>query len=382
MTFTADARDVSGCELVIFARDVPTNDANVSDTSVVLELVDAVVPHLRSGVTLALMSQVPPGFTRQLRERIRGARPELEFVLYYWVETLIFGRAMDRFLHPERLIIGTDDPGRERPKAFDDELRSFGCPIFQMGYESAELTKMAINLYLSAAVTYANTLSDLCESVGACWRDMVPALRADVRIGAHAYIRPGLGIAGGNLERDLASIALLCRAGGVDGSFVEQLIAYNAERPGWVRRKLEEHVLGVVPRPVVGVWGIAYKKGTRSTKNAISPRFIEELRGRADVRVWDPVVRPSDVDLPATFVADRDAVLEGVDALVILTDWDEFAAPSAAAIRRMRRRVIIDAVGVVDPARAELDGVRYVEMGRPVSDSAAEATDSATAPIL
>jgi len=376
MTFTDDAAALGACDLVIFSRDVPTDAANVSDTRVVLDLVDRVLPHLRRGATLALMSQVPPGFTRALGARLRAARPDAAFELYYWVETLIFGRAVDRFLRPERLILGSADPSGARPAAFDRELQAFGCPIFQMGYESAELTKMSINLYLSAAVTYANTLADLCEGVGACWADMAPALRADARIGPQAYIRPGLGIAGGNLERDLASLAGLCRTRGVNGSFIETLIAYNTERPGWVRRKLDEHVFlpGIAPagqKPVIGVWGLAYKKGTRSTKNAIAPRLLEELRDLAVLRVWDPVVLPTEVDVPATFTASRDDVLDGADALVILTDWDEFSAPPRAALERMRHRLVIDAVGVVDLARAELSGVDYVAMGRPAAPPSA-----------
>jgi UDPglucose 6-dehydrogenase len=310
------------------------------------------------------MSQVPPGFTRALGERIRRRRPDLGFQLYYWVETLVFGQAVERYLRPERIILGCADPAAARPPALEAGLRRFGCPILPIRYESAELTKTAINLYLGTAVTYANTLADLCEAVGADWTEMMPALRLDRRIGPAAYIRPGLGIAGGNLERDLVTLRELCRAAGVDAAFIDTLIEYNARRYRWVHRQLAEHVFATTPHPLVAVWGLAYKKNTRSTKNSMALRVIRELRGQAEVRAWDPVVTAAEIDAPAKVVTDRDEALAGADCLLILTDWEEFALPSALALASMRRPLVIDCVGVVDETRADLAGVRYIRMGR------------------
>ena len=364
LQFATDFSLLKECALVVVSRDVPTDARNVSDLAPVNELVDRAIPHLASGVTLVVMSQVPPGFTRALGERISSRRPDLAFQLYYWVETLIFGQAVDRFLKPERLIIGCADPGAPLAPVFASGLRRFGCPIAPMRYESAELTKTAINLYLCAAVTYANTLSDLCEAVGADWSEMVPALRLDRRIGPAAYIRPGLGIAGGNLERDMATLRDLCGAHRVDGAFIETMVAYNARRTEWVHRKLREHVFAQTAHPVIAVWGLAYKKQTRSTKNSVSLRVIDELRGLAEVRAYDPMIKAGEVDVHAKVFDDRDQVLCGADCLLILTDWEEFAVPRAEALRTMRRRLVIDAVGVVDAARADLGGIQVISMGR------------------
>jgi UDPglucose 6-dehydrogenase len=365
MTFSTDFAGLRDCPLVIVARDVPTDEGNSSDAAMVLSLIDAAVPHLRPGATVAVMSQVPAGFTRQLAERIEGQRPGLDIRLYYWVETLIFGNAVVRYLEPERLIIGCAEPSAPLPPELETGLRRFHCPILPMAYESAELTKTAINLYLCAAVTYANTLSDLCERLGADWTEMMPALRLDRRIGPAAYIRPGLGIAGGNLERDMVTLRDLCGAHAVDGGFIEALLGYNARRPRWVHRQLEKHLLGEVAHPVIAVWGLAYKKNTRSTKNSMAIRVIRELADRADVRAYDPVVGTDDIDVRAKVAADRDDVLAGADCLLVLTDWDEFAIPDPRALRSMRRPLIIDGVGVVDAGRADLRGVRLVQMGRP-----------------
>ena len=310
------------------------------------------------------MSQVSPGATRALAGRIQARRPGSGIAVYYWVETLIFGNAVERFLKPERLIVGAADPGKPLPADLHEGLLRFGCPILPMGYESAELTKTAINLYLFGAVTYANTLSDLCEAVGANWSEMVPALRLDRRIGPAAYIRPSLGVAGGNLERDLVTLRGLGERHGVDVAYVDTLLAHNARRYRWVHRQLEQRVLDGTAGVVVAVWGLAYKKNTRSTKNSVALRVIENLRGRAEVRAYDPLVKAPGADVAATLVESPAAALVGADCLLILTDWDEFATPPGGGFRAMRHRVVIDCVGVMDARRAELRGVEYVAMGQ------------------
>ena len=324
MRFATDPAALAECPLVIVSRDVPTDAANGSDTSAVLRLLDAAIPHLRPGAVLALMSQVPPGFTRDLGARIEARRPGLGIRLYYWVETLIFGSAVTRFLEPERIIVGAADPALPLPVELAEGLARFGCPILPMRYESAELTKTAINLYLFGAVTYANTLADLCEEVGADWSEMVPALRLDRRIGPAAYIRPSLGVAGGNLERDLVTLRALCATHGVDAAYIETLIQYNGRRYRWVHRQLERRVLAEARPPVIAVWGLAYKKDTRSTKNSMALRVIGDLRGRAEIRAYDPLVGESEVAGAATAIA----ILIFAAGLLVVSGQHEVASPS------------------------------------------------------
>jgi UDPglucose 6-dehydrogenase len=193
---------------------------------------------------------------------------------------------------------------------------------------------------------------------------MMPALRADERIGPAAYIRPSLGIAGGNLERDMVTLHQLCARHGVDSGLIETMLAINDRRARWVERKLGEHVFAAVERPTVAIWGLAYKRGTRSTKNSVALRVLRELRDRCDVRAWDPLVTAADIDVPVKVVADRDEALVGADCLLVLSDWEEFARPSATALATMRRQVIIDGVGIVDARRLDAGAVHLVAMGR------------------
>src|SRR5262249_55522172 len=176
-------------------------------------------------------------------------------------------------------------------------------------------------------------------------------------------IRPGLGIAGGNLERDLITLRNLCSSHSVDSAFIDAMIDYNDRRYQWVQRKLAAHVFSAVSRPVLAVWGLSYKRNTRSTTTSMALGVINDVGRRVEVRAWDPVVGAGDVDVPAKIVGDAAQALDGADALLILTDWPEFGTLPADALHRMRRRVVIDGVGIVDRQRIDLRDVTLVSMG-------------------
>jgi UDPglucose 6-dehydrogenase len=370
LTYTTDFARLAECPLVIVARDVPTDDDNQSDVSAVQRLIEAAIPHLQDGVTLVVMSQVPPGFNRALGEQIRAARPGLRFQHYYWVETLVFGNAVQRALEPERLIVGGPDASSPLPEQLRAGLERFNCPIVRMGYESAELTKTAINIYLIGSVTYANAMADLCEAVGADWSEMTTALRLDRRIGQSAYIRPSLGVAGGNLERDLVTLRQLGRAHEVETTYLDALQAANDARFDWVHDKLRDRLLAYGALGTVAIWGLTYKKDTKSIKNSPALRLLAEIDPRLTLKAWDPAVgldevRASGVDVPLTVTRSRDAALDDADCLLIMADWDQFAQADLDAIRtRMRRPLVIDTVGVLQNRQAELASIEYVVMGR------------------
>ncbi|HWM76649.1 MAG TPA: GDP-mannose dehydrogenase, partial [Methylomirabilota bacterium] len=279
-TFSGDFGALEGAETIIVALDTVTDDENRADLSELERHVDRALPWLPADGVVALMSQVPVGYTRALAGRLREKRPDLRSRLYYWVETLVIGEAVARYLRPERIILGGPDwlGGPEADHApeptLDALVARFGCPVIRMNYESAELCKAAINFYLAASVTYANALADLCEVTGASMTAMLPALRSDRRIGPHAYIRPGLGLAGGNLERDLVQLRELAASHGTDAGLPALILERSAARYAWLTRAVDRHVLRAGMRPRIALWGLAYKKNSRSTKNAISLRLL------------------------------------------------------------------------------------------------------------
>jgi UDPglucose 6-dehydrogenase len=367
-TFTGDFAALKGAEIIVVALDTVTDADNRGDLSELERHLDLALPWLPADGVVALMSQVPVGFTRAFAGRLRAKRPDLRSRIYYWVETLVIGDAVARYLEPERIILGGSDWGgpeaEHAPEPILDALVArFGCPVFRMSYESAELGKAAINLYLATSVTYANALADLCEATGASVAALLPALRSDRRIGPHAYIRPGLGLAGGNLERDLVYLRELATGHGIDARLPALILERSAARYDWLRRAVERHVLRAGARPRVALWGLAYKKNSRSTKNAVSLRLLGDLAGRAVVCAYDPqVTLPPTADLVMAPSAPQ--ALEGADALVILTDWDEFATVDPSAIKdRLRSPVVVDAAGVLDGARCRRAGLTRVAIG-------------------
>src|SRR5262249_50653794 len=172
------------------APDVPTDDQGNSDVAGLTALIRDVASAMSPDAVMVVLSQVPPGFTRALAVPPQQRR-------YYQVETLVFGQAGERALKPERIIVGCADPAAPLDARLRAVLEAFDCPILPMRYESAELAKISINCCLVASVTVGNTLAEICETIGADWAEIAPALRLDRRIGGYAYLAPGLAIAAG-----------------------------------------------------------------------------------------------------------------------------------------------------------------------------------------
>jgi len=355
--FSADARDLARSDVVYIAADVPTDGEGDSDLAPIATLVEEVSNHLRDAAVLVVLCQVSPGFTRSIATVPHNR-------LFYQVETLVFGRAVERALNPERFIVGCAEPAKPLPARYRQTLEAFGCPILPMRYESAELAKISINFCLVASITVANVLAELSESIGADWSEIVPALRLDRRIGPHAYLNPGLGIAGGNLERDLRTVLNLADSGNTDVGVVRAWIANSRHRREWCWRVLQERVLKINRNARIGVLGLAYKEHTRSTKNSPSLALLARLRGM-DLRVHDPAVPAAMVPF-ATGCPDPLGCAEGADALVLVTPWPEYRELRIADLARaMTGRVIIDPYRLLNDEEAAAAGFEYHALGMP-----------------
>ena len=355
LTFTSDTQELKKCDVVYVAPDVSTNDQGESDLTTINALLDFTIEASRPDCVIVVLSQVPPGFTR--RKLIAGRS------LFYQVETLIFGQAIHRALYPERYIIGCENPTAPFPRPFLQFLEAHDCPILPMRFESAELAKISINMCLVASVSTANTLAELCEKIGADWSEIVPALKLDRRIGQYSYLSPGLGISGGNLERDLETV---CRFGDLyhtDVGIVKAWLTNSKRRKSWVFEVLSKVLLSKKEAPNISILGLAYKKDTHSVKNAPSLQLIMKL-SNCVVNVYDPLVNLEMKYFP--FVSPKlrpDEAYEGADALVIMTPWDEFSDIEIGDVRqKMRGRIIIDPYEVFK--NKDLKGFSYFTLGK------------------
>jgi len=365
--YTADPHDLSVCELVFVTLDVKTDDSNRSDTAPLLLLIWEIAPLVAKGAALVVLSQVKPGFTRRLSAALLGSSAIAE--IYYQVETLIFGRAVECALHPERYMVGAADPGKPLPATFRRWHESFGCPVLIMGYESAELAKIAINLFLASSVSTTNLLAEVCETLGANWSEIAPALRLDKRIGPHAYLNPGLGIAGGNLERDWVTIKRLAEGQEVDAGIVDAWIHSSLHRRDWLARTLQRAFQKRrVPAgtTTVAVWGLAYKENTDSIKNSPSLAFLSRIP-ECRKQAYDPAVKlPSDAFPRLEQCANAIVCCRDAGALVIPTPWTEFRQVDVNAVREaMTGRIILDPFGMLDGEIAAAVGFDYYRLGMP-----------------
>ena len=365
--FTADISQLHQCRLIVFSIDIKTDESNHSDLSVLESLIDTVLKVISQDTILVVLSQVPPGFSRRLFYRLKDELQKKNARLYYQVETLIFGQAVERALHPERYIVGCNDPSESLPDTYLHFLESFQCPILAMRYESAELAKISINCCLVASVSTANTLAEICENVGADWAEIIPALRLDKRIGGFAYLEPGLGIAGGNLERDLVTIIRLSNEFGTDSGVVDSWISNSAYRKDWVFRKLHETVLSKYQDPQLAVWGLTYKVDTKSIKNSPSLVLLKNLMG-ISVKAYDPQATLESSAFPhVTQVLSPLEACRGAKALVIMTPWTEFKSIDPVEIKNnLDGDLIIDPYKTLNAQRCKNAGLKYLTLGRPM----------------
>jgi len=359
LSFTSDADALAACDVVYISADVSTDDDAQSDLTPITALIERVAPRLKPDAVLVILCQVPPGFTRSLTALSHDR-------LVYQVETLIFGRAVERAMYPERFIVGVADPKRPLPAAYRELLEAFQCPILPMRYESAELAKISINVWLVASVSAANMMAELSEAIGADWMEIVPSLKLDKRIGPYAYLAPGLGISGGNLERDLRTITKIGGAKGTDTGIVDAWFGNSRHRKDWLWRCLHGKVLRDKPDARIAVLGLAYKENTNSIKNSPSLRLLSHLEGHKHLKVHDPVVAGAQVT-SAEVAATAIDCARGADALVIATAWPEYKTLALAELASvMAGRVLIDPYRLIDKDEAAAAGFTWYGLGFPL----------------
>jgi len=353
--FTSNISELADCKIIYLSQDVKTLPDNTSDLSDIRRLFAAIKAICSKDAIIVILCQVPPGFTRSLDF------PEEK--LFYQVETLVFGRALARAICPERIILGAHNTTHTLKEHYTTLLQEFGCPILKMNYESAELCKISINMFLVASVTTANMLADIAEKIGANWSDIVPALQLDHRIGEHAYIKPGLGISGGNLERDMMTTLALAKNNNTEKTPVEAYISSSARRRNWVYALLQDKLFSRYDNPIVAIWGVAYKVDTNSTKNSPAIALLEKIADKY-IKWHDPLVTELPIPCGKRYGSPVAALL-GADVLIIMTPWPEYSEIEPAIINRaLAGKIILDPFGILPTDKLDIS-IDYMRLGSP-----------------
>ena len=351
--FTNNILELSKCDFVYFSYDVDTNHLGESDKTSLKKKLSILIKKLNKNIPIIILSQVPPGFTRNYYKIKKN--------LYYQVETLIFGQAIRRALKPERFIIGSSNSKDNLFFKFKKFLDSFKCPILIMRYESAELSKISINCYLASSVSITNTLVEISSKLNADWNEIVPTLKLDRRIGRYAYLKPGLGISGGNIERDLTTIKEIGNSKNTNINLIKTIINLSKYNKDWLFKKIEYHLKNN-KKSKICVLGLAYKENTNSIKNSPSIQLLKKINEH-EIKVYDPLVKKIKINNIKEVNGSYDAI-SNADILVIATPWEEFYRLDLKVIKlKMSGKIIIDPYKVLDQILAIKLGFKYYFIG-------------------
>ena len=368
LTFdTALAPAVRDSEVVFIAVGTPSDEDGSADVQHVLQAARDVGRAMAGYTVVALKSTVPVGTARRVEEAMGGETSE-PFSVVSNPEFLKQGSAVDDFLKPDRVVIGADDERAARLMAsIHKPFTRTGAPIETMDRASAELSKYAANAMLATRVSFMNEVANVCDAVGANVDHVRRVVASDRRIGP-SFLFPGIGYGGSCFPKDVKALGRLARDADYRFRILEAVEAVNAAQKHRLVDKMVD-ALGPLGGRRIAVWGLSFKPRTDDMREAPSITVIEALLAAgAEVAAYDPQANGSARRIFGSRIAlasDGYEVLEGADALAILTEWNEFREPDFTRMREaMREAAIFDGRNLFDPAEMRGLGFRYHSIGR------------------
>jgi UDPglucose 6-dehydrogenase len=371
LAFTNDVGGaVADAAVVFLAVGTPEGNGGDADLSQVADAAAAIAPHLVGYHVIATKSTVPVGTGARLRGWLE-ARGATDFDVVSNPEFLREGSAISDFLRPDRVVIGTSS---DRAAAIMREiyrpLYLIETPIIFTDVETAEMIKYASNGFLAVKISFINEVAALCDRTGADVHTVAKAMGLDKRIGSK-FLHPGPGFGGSCFPKDTRALAYLGERLGMRQELVEAAIRVNARQRDIVLGKLSD-VLGGLSGRRIAVLGLAFKPNTSDVRDSPALAICRELiHAGSTVRAFDPVAMREaaqaleDVAGAVSFESDGYAAATGADAMIIVTEWNEFRGLDLMCLRSvMRSAVIVDCRNVLDPRQAIRMGFVYRSIGR------------------
>jgi UDPglucose 6-dehydrogenase len=362
ITFTTDMNELlEGARLLFVCVDTPPTYSGDAD----LSRVRAVVQELPedSEHVLIMKSTVPAG----TGESIRRDMPDLAYVSC--PEFLKEGTAVEDFLHPDRVVVGSDPGDEAAGDAVEALYKPLGGEILRTDVASAEMIKLASNAFLATKISFINEIANVCEEVGADVGQVAKGMGLDTRIGS-SFLRAGIGYGGSCFPKDVSALKMLAGNTGYHFQLLTSVIEVNELQKRRVVGKLEKH-LGSLIGKRVALLGLAFKPDTDDMREASSLVLAARLQGEgAEVVAYDPVAAERAAELLGTVEMATSAMeaLDGADAAVLVTEWREFAELDwSAAAERMTRPLVVDGRNFLDPEAIIAAGFEYEGIGRSVA---------------
>jgi UDPglucose 6-dehydrogenase len=371
LTFTTDlAAAVREADVVFIAVGTPSRRGDGhADLRYVEAAVLDIARALQGYTVVVTKSTVPVGTGRRVAELIYKVNPEAAFDVVSNPEFLREGSAIEDFLHPDRVVVGTESPrAREVMAALYRPLALREVPLVVTSLESAELTKYAANAFLATKISFINEIADLCEQVGADVQDVARGMGLDRRIG-RTFLHPGPGYGGSCFPKDTAALVRTAQQAGVPLRIVESVVAVNDTRKGTMASRVIAACGGSVRGKTIGVLGLSFKPNTDDMREAPSLTIVPALQDSgAMVQGYDPAAMKEAARLLCNVKWCESAyhAAEGAHALVLLTEWNEFRALELSRIRDVMQPapVLVDLRNVYRRDDVLSVGLNYLGVGR------------------
>lgn len=377
LSFTTDlAEAVAGVDAVFIAvGTLPRSGDGHADLSCVFDAARAVATAMTEPTVVVTKSTVPVGSGRKVAETIRQARPEAEFDMVSNPEFLREGSAINDFMRPDRVVIGAESEyARDVMHAIYRPLYLIETPIVFTTLETAELTKYAANAFLATKITFINEIADLCEQIGADVHDVARGMGLDGRIG-RKFLHPGPGFGGSCFPKDTLALVRAAQEAGAPNCVVETVIEVNNRRKRRMAEKVIKHCGGSVVDKTFAILGLTFKPNTDDMREAPSLEIVPALQAAgATLRVFDPhgMDEAKKLLYGVQWCDSAYAAMEGADALVIITEWNEFRALDLARVRALLKApVIVDLRNIYRLDEMAAAGFVYYSVGRPAVQSTA-----------
>jgi len=374
LEFTTDlAAAVKKSLLVFIAVGTPLSPERKADLRAVFAVTREIAQAMDGFKIIVMKSTVPVGtharVQQTIAEELRARNVEYEFDVVSNPEFLKEGAAIEDFMKPDRVIIGVDNvrTAEIMRELYAPFVRT-GKPILIMNNASAEMTKYAANALLATKISFMNEMANICEMVGADVDLVRQGIGSDSRIG-YPFIFPGVGYGGSCFPKDIQALIQTARDHGYEPAILPAVERVNQQQKKVLLPKILQHFGASLEGKTIAVWGLAFKPKTDDLREAPSITIIESLlENQAAVTAYDPVAMEHAktlFDTRVKFTKKNYDCLKNADALVVVTEWDEFRRPNWDTIKSlMRQPVIFDGRNIYDPKRMKALGFSYYAVGR------------------
>ena len=375
LTFTTDLKSaVKDVDAVFIAVGTPSRRGDGhADLSYVYAAAEEIAAAMDGYTVIVTKSTVPVGTGREVERIIREACPDAEFDVVSNPEFLREGSAIEDFMRPDRVVIGTRSPrAQEVMRDLYRPLYLIEKPIVFTSRQSSELIKYAANTFLATKITFINEIADLCEKVDADVHDVARGIGLDGRIG-RKFLHAGPGYGGSCFPKDTRALVSTARDAGSPLQIVETVVRLNEERKQRMAERIVEAAGGSVDGKTIAVLGLTFKPNTDDMRESPSLDIVPALqKAGATVRAFDPEGMGEAKPLLAGVEWCDDAydTMPDADVLVIITEWNQFRALDLDRVKSlMKAPVMVDLRNIYEPQSMEEDGFQYFSIGRPIAAS-------------